>query len=115
VKIYPAEAFYGGTGVFLRYLIAGLLVSVLLGRLDVSNAEAPGFLEGRLKIVSPKEVKLAHESPAKKEGKNYADYPLVVLAYGGIRVFVVGPMPRRLMPGGRVFTWPPLSIKGYAP
>jgi hypothetical protein len=69
VKIYPAEAFYGGTGVFLRYLIVGLLVSVLLGRLDVSNAEAPGFLEGRLKIVSPKEVKLAHESPAKKEGK----------------------------------------------
>ena len=37
-------------------------------------------MEGRLKVLSPKEVELADETPSKMTGENYADYPLVILS-----------------------------------
>jgi hypothetical protein len=36
-------------------------------------------LEGNLKIISPREVELADETPCKITAKNYAEYPLVIL------------------------------------
>ena len=32
-----------------------------------------------MKIISPKEVELAEETPSKMTAKNYVDYPLVIL------------------------------------
>jgi hypothetical protein len=45
------------------------------------KAGTPGSLEGHLKIISPKEVELADETPSKMTAGNYADYPLVVLSH----------------------------------
>jgi len=47
------------------------------------NAAAPGFLEGHSKIISPKGVELADETPSKMTAENYADYPLVILNQDG--------------------------------
>jgi hypothetical protein len=57
-------------------------VFVILGTTCVSAAP-PGFLEGHLKIISPREVELADETPAPITGENYADYPLVILSQDG--------------------------------
>ena len=46
------------------------------------KAATPGFLEGRVKIISPKEVELAVETPSKM-AHNYPEYPLVVLSRDG--------------------------------
>jgi hypothetical protein len=43
------------------------------------DAASPGLLEGHLKIISPKEVELADETPSKMTTENYPDYPLVIL------------------------------------
>jgi hypothetical protein len=45
-----------------------------------TNAAPPGFLEGRLRIISSKEVELADGTPASGLAENYGDYPLVVLS-----------------------------------
>jgi hypothetical protein len=47
------------------------------------SAAPQGFVEGHLKIVSPKEVELADETPSKMAAVNYADYPLVILSRDG--------------------------------
>ena len=52
-----------------------LIVSAIL-----LEAASPGFLEGHLKIISPKEVELADATPSQMTADNYADYPLVVLS-----------------------------------
>ena len=57
-------------------------VFVILGATCVSAAP-PGFLEGHLKIISPKEVELADETPSKITAENYADYPLVISSQDG--------------------------------
>jgi hypothetical protein len=44
------------------------------------NAAPQGFLEGHLKIVSPKEVELADATPSESTAINYADYPLIILS-----------------------------------
>jgi hypothetical protein len=44
------------------------------------NAEPPGYLEGHLKIISPRGVELAEETPSKTTVENYANYPLIVLS-----------------------------------
>jgi len=36
-----------------------------------------------LKIISPKEVELAGETPSKMTAENYADYPLTIMSQDG--------------------------------
>jgi hypothetical protein len=66
----------------LKYLIAGCAFSILVGAASI-NAVSPGFMEGHLKIISPKPVELAGENMAAKTADNYADYPLLVLSWDG--------------------------------
>jgi hypothetical protein len=47
------------------------------------NAGAPGFVEGHLKIVSPKEVNLADGQPPAITSESYAEYPLIILSKDG--------------------------------
>jgi len=57
---------------------------ILVGCTASLNAEAPGWLEGHLRIVSPKEVELADGSPpADVATANYAEYPLIILSRDG--------------------------------
>jgi hypothetical protein len=55
---------------------------VLAGSSSTDGAP-PVFLEGQLKIYSPKEVELADETPSKITAENYADYPLIILSQDG--------------------------------
>ena len=57
-----------------------LFLSLLIASATLVGAATPGFLEGHLKIISPKEVELADETPSKTTTDNYVDYPLVVLS-----------------------------------
>jgi hypothetical protein len=66
-----------------NYLMAGCSFLILIGCIRAGNAAAPGFLEGHLKIVSPKEVELAEAGPSKGAAANYADYPLIILSKAG--------------------------------
>ena len=66
---------------FLKSLIAVCIFSVVAGM----ATEAPGFLEGHLKIISPKEVELADGNPPAITAENYAQYPLIILSQGGKR------------------------------
>jgi len=50
---------------------------VSTARLD---ATPTGFLEGHLKIISPREVELADGTPSQTSAENHADYPLVILS-----------------------------------
>jgi len=65
---------------FVKSLVAVCVSSFLLGAI---NAAAPGFLEGHLKIVSPKEVDLADGKQAAITGEIYAEYPLIILSQDG--------------------------------
>ena len=64
----------------LKYLVAVCISSLVLGAI---NAAAPGFLEGHLKIVSPKEVNLADGKPPPITSESYAEYPLIILSKDG--------------------------------
>ena len=64
---------------FLKYLIAVCIFSVVAG----TATEPPGFVEGHLKIVSPKEVELADGNAAAITAENYAEYPLIILSQDG--------------------------------
>jgi hypothetical protein len=55
-------------------------ICLLLASAALMDAASPGFLEGHLKIISPKEVELADETPSKMTAENYPDYPLVILS-----------------------------------
>jgi carboxypeptidase family protein len=68
---------------FLKYLIAGGFFLIPLGGIQAGDAVSPGFLEGHLKIVSPKPVELAEASAAKDATVDYAEYPLVILSRVG--------------------------------
>ena len=67
----------------LKYVICSAVVSLIAG--TVVGANPPGFLEGRLKISSPKEVELAETTPSKTTGENFAGYPLLVMSSDGKR------------------------------
>jgi hypothetical protein len=58
-------------------LFACLFVALVVGSVD---AQAPGFLEGHLKIIAPREVELADATPSENTATNYADYPLIILS-----------------------------------
>jgi hypothetical protein len=55
-------------------------ICLLLASAALMDAASPGFLEGHLKIISPKEVELADNTPSKMPTENYPDYPLVILS-----------------------------------
>ena len=67
---------------FLKYLTAGCISSIVTATASI-NAAAPGFVEGHLKIVSPKEVELADGSPPETSAGNYAEYPLIIRSRDG--------------------------------
>ncbi len=67
---------------FLKYLTAGCISSIVAATASI-NAAAPGFVEGHLKIVSPKEVELADGSPPATSAGNYAEYPLIIRSRDG--------------------------------
>src|SRR5213076_1679607 len=60
---------------FLKYLIP-VCISVVAGM----ATELPGFVEGHLKIISPREVELANGTPASITAESYAEYPLIILS-----------------------------------
>jgi len=65
-----------------KYLIWGCLFLVSISCLASGNA-APGFLEGRLRILASKDVELAEGNPPKFSDGNYAEYPLIILSQDG--------------------------------
>jgi hypothetical protein len=63
-----------------NYLIsAGLIFSLLAGS-ALLDAAPQGFVEGHLKIISPREVELADQTPSEGTAVNYADYPLIIVS-----------------------------------
>jgi hypothetical protein len=63
----------------LKYLISACVFLLLAGTASI-DAAPPGFVEGHLKVISPKEVELADETPRKGTEENYAAYPLIILS-----------------------------------
>jgi hypothetical protein len=79
VRIYPAH-FFAVMSSVPKYLISACVFLLFAGSASI-NAAPTGFVEGHLKIVSPKEVELAGGSPpADVATVNYADYPLTILS-----------------------------------
>ena len=67
----------------LKYLIFACVFLLFAGGASI-DAVPTGFVEGHLKIVSPKEVELADGSPpADVATVNYAEYPLIILSREG--------------------------------
>jgi hypothetical protein len=64
---------------FVKYLIAASIFSVVPG----IAGEPAGFVEGHLKIISPKEVQLDDGKAPAVTAENYAQYPLIILSQGG--------------------------------
>jgi hypothetical protein len=60
-----------------KYLILACVFLVLASTVSTDTAQ-PGFLEGHLKIVSPREVELVNGTPPAITTKNYAEYPLII-------------------------------------
>ena len=81
MKIYPAH-FCAVTSSVLKCLVFACVFLLLEGSALI-DAAPPGFMEGHLKIVSPKEVELADETPSKIIAQNYTDYPLIILSRDG--------------------------------
>jgi Carboxypeptidase regulatory-like domain len=80
VKIYPAHFFV--MSFVLRCSIAACTFFILAGSALI-NATPPGFVEGHLKIISPREVELANGTPASITAESYAEYPLIILSQDG--------------------------------
>ena len=81
MKIYPAH-FFALMSPFPQYLISACASLLLAGAVPIDAAPS-GFVEGHLKIISPKEVELADETPSETTAENYADYPLIILSHDG--------------------------------
>ena len=80
MKIYPAHFFFAVMSSFRQYLVLACIFSLLAGSASI-NAAPTGFVEGHLKIVSPKEVELSDGSPpADIATVNYAEYSLIILS-----------------------------------
>jgi hypothetical protein len=78
VRTYPAH-FFAIMLSRLKYLISTYVFAVIVASASV-DAAPQGFLEGHLKIYSPREVELADATPSKMMTRNYANYPLIVLS-----------------------------------
>src|SRR6266853_918143 len=69
---------------FLKYLISGCLFLIPFGCVATDNAAPQGFMEGHLKIVSPKAVEPSDEMPRPAVApETYAEYPLIILSQDG--------------------------------
>jgi Carboxypeptidase regulatory-like domain len=68
---------------FLKYLAVVCLCWIVAAVKVSSDSPAAGFLEGHLKIVSPKEVELAEPTPSESTASNYSDYALIILSKDG--------------------------------
>src|SRR6266699_196732 len=66
----------------LKYLIFACVFLLFASSASI-NAAPTGFVEGHLKIVSPKEVELADGSPPATSAGNYAEYPLIIRSRDG--------------------------------
>jgi hypothetical protein len=67
----------------LKYPIVVCLFSILAGIAPI-DAAPPGFVEGHLKIISPKEVELADgNGPGTLTAETYAEFPLIVRSRDG--------------------------------
>jgi hypothetical protein len=66
----------------LKYSVSACVFLLIAGSALI-DAAPPGFMEGHLKIVSPKEAELADATPSKITSENYADYPLIILSRDG--------------------------------
>jgi hypothetical protein len=77
VKICPAHFFAVTTP--LKYLSFACVFLVLVSSVS-TNAAPSGFVEGHLKIISPREVELADGTPPVITAQNYAEYPLIILS-----------------------------------
>jgi hypothetical protein len=74
---------------FLRYLISGCLFLIPIGCVASDNGVPPGFLEGHLKIVSPREVEPSDAMPRQTvTAEKYAEYPLIVFSQDGKKEIV---------------------------
>jgi len=67
---------------FSQSLIPACISLLLAGTASIGAAPM-GFVKGHLKIISPKEVELAEETPSKITAENYADYLLIILSRDG--------------------------------
>jgi hypothetical protein len=67
---------------FFKNLVPAWLSLVLACTASV-NAAPPGFVEGHLKIVSPREVELADGNASEITAEGYAEYPLIILSRDG--------------------------------
>jgi len=99
----------------LKYLISACVFLLLAGTASI-DAAPPGFVEGHLKVISPKEVELADETPRKGTEQNYAAYPLIILSQDDKKEIARvtadgnGNYPVALPPGDYV-----LDVQGRAP
>ena len=64
---------------FLKCLTSVCTFALLAGTASI-EAAPQGFVEGHLKIISPREVELADQTPSKIIAENYAAYPLIILS-----------------------------------
>jgi hypothetical protein len=63
-----------------KYLIFGCGFLLPIGSAALNGAVQPGFLEGHLKIVSPKTVDLADGNAPTVTTETYAEYLLIILS-----------------------------------
>ena len=63
---------------FVKYLIGAATCLILAGT-AASDAVPPGFLEGNLKVVSPRAVEPSDAMP-EVTAETYAEYPLIILS-----------------------------------
>ena len=66
----------------LKYAISACVFLLLAGSASI-DAASPGFVEGHLKIISPKEVELADGNAPAITAENYAEYPLIIRSEDG--------------------------------
>ena len=66
----------------LKQLISACVFLLVAGNASI-NAAPVGFVEGHLKIVSPKEVELADGNTPTPSAEAYAEYPLIILSHDG--------------------------------
>ena len=79
MEIYPAHFFSAVMSWFLEHLLPVLAFFLFAGNALI-NAAPQGFVEGHLRIISPKEVELADATPSESTAINYANYPLIILS-----------------------------------
>jgi hypothetical protein len=112
VRIYPAHFVYI---MRLEYLIAMCVFLGSVGCLASDNA-APGFLEGRFRILAFNDAELAEEPPKRFSDGNYAEYPLIILSQDGKREIARVPADKN---GKYRITLPPgdyiLDVQGRMP